>query len=428
MTLKKQIEQSDELYETLKDNCVDGLPTMNTSMFSHITDKYGKEVFRRTLANYIEKEKPPFPTKTFNKDKVIKKFHGLKTHDWTKWISTRNKEDVLEKYDDYKYPYSEYGLGVIDAPSTYNYISDSFMNELRLACGSYGFKSPIDRWNQGDNIWGVFGPIWRGINTEKELSAGVYMSAFRLGTYIATQFKPTAAKTIYEMTDAKTVLDTSMGWGDRLTAFYASNATHYIGCDPNPNTFVRYKKMIEFYDKLTGGKKTTQIYNCGAEDLPWDEINNVDCAFTSPPYFSTERYNEGGEKEELQSWAKFNEYDAWRDEFYLPVAQNSFDSLSDTGVLMVNILDPKVKGKRYRSGDELVDMLLPNFMGQVGMRIMQRPQGAAVFKDEDGNFDKTAMDKFMNQIYIENIWYFSKDKNKDIFKHTKQGTLEEFFV
>ena len=302
------------------------------------------------------------------------------------------------------------------------------MNELRLACGSYGFKSPIDRWNQGDNIWGVFGPIWRGINTEKELSAGVYMSAFRLGTYIATQFKPTAAKTIYEMTDAKTVLDTSMGWGDRLTAFYASNATHYIGCDPNPNTFVRYKKMIEFYDKLTGGKKTTQIYNCGAEDMPWDEINNVDCAFTSPPYFSTERYNEGGEKEELQSWAKFNEYDAWRDEFYLPVAQNSFDSLSDTGVLMVNILDPKVKGKRYRSGDELVDMLLPNFMGQVGMRIMQRPQGAAVFKDEDGNFDKTAMDKFMNQIYIENIWYFSKDKNKDIFKHTKQGTLEEFFV
>ena len=32
-------------------------------------------------------------------------------------------------------------------------------------------------------------------------------------------------KTIYEMTNAKTVLDTSMGWGDRLTGFFASNAT-----------------------------------------------------------------------------------------------------------------------------------------------------------------------------------------------------------
>ena len=159
--------------------------------------------------------------------------------------------------------------------------------------------------------------------------------AFRLGTYITTQFKPIVAKTIYEMCDAKTVLDTSMGWGDRLTGFYTSNATHYIGCDPNPNTFEVYKKMIEFYNKLTGNKKTTQIYNCGAEDLPWNEISNVDCAFTSPPYFSTERYNEGGEKEELQSWAKFSEYDSWRDDFYLPVSQKTFDSLNDNGIMMI---------------------------------------------------------------------------------------------
>ena len=94
----------------------------------------------------------------------------------------------------------------------------------------------------------------------------------------------------------------------------------------------------------------------------------------------------------------------------------------------MNILDPKVKGKRYRSGDQLVDMLKDNFMGQVGMRIAQRPQGAAVFKDADGKFDKAAMDKFMDKVYIENVWYFSKDKNSDIFKHTRSATLEDFFV
>ena len=96
--------------------------------------------------------------------------------------------------------------------------------------------------------------------------------------------------------------------------------------------------------------------------------------------------------------------------------------------MMVNILDPKVKGKRYRSGDELVDILKDNFIGQVGMRYMGRPQGASVFKDEEGNFDKDAMNDFMKKVYIENIWCFSKDKDKDIFKHTKRGTLEEFFV
>ena len=39
-------------------------------------------------------------------------------------------------------------------------------------------------------------------------------------------------------------------------------------------------------------------------------------------------------------------------------------------------------------------------MGQVGMRIMQRPQGASVFKDENGKFDKNAMDR----VYEQNIY------------------------
>ena len=416
------------LYDLLK-NSVDhtGLPVMNSSQFIATTEKYGKEEFRKVLAEFITKEKPPYPLKKFNQEKVVQNFRKLQKADYTNYIDKSGKE-VLEKYDDYSYPYSKYGLGVIDAPSTFNYVSDSFMNDLRMACGSYGFKSPIERWNDGDNIWGAFGPIWRGVNDSKSLLPETYTMAFRLGTYIATQFKPIVAKTFYEMCDAKTVLDTSMGWGDRLTAFYASNATHYIGCDPNPNTFERYKKMIEFYDKLTGGKKTVQMYRCGAEDLPWDKIKNVDCAFTSPPYFSTERYNEGGEHEEDQSWSRYDTYEKWRDNFYLPVSQKSFESLSDRGFLMVNILDPKVKGKRYHSGDDLVNSLKEHFIGQIGMRIMQRPQGKAVFSDDEGKFDKQKLNEFMNKIYIENVWCFGKDKNFDLFRHTKTGTLEEFFA
>ena len=419
---------NEELYNLLKKN-VDqtGLPVMGSPLFLHTTEKYGKDEFRKTLAEFITKEKPPYPLKEFDMERVVDNFRKLQKADFTKYLS--QPDNVMEKYDDYKYSYKEYGLGLIDCPPTFNYCSDAFVNDLRMECGSYGFKSPVTRWNEGDNIWGAFGPIWRGVNTGQDLVRETYTMAFRLGTYIATQFKPIVAKTIYEMSDAKTVLDTSMGWGDRLTAFYASNATHYIGCDPNPNTFVRYQKMIKFWDEIydkSRGKKTTQIYNCGAEDLPWNEIENVDCAFTSPPYFSTERYNEGGDKEELQSWKRYDTYEKWRDNFYLPVAQNSFDSLSDNGLLLVNILDPKVKGKRYRSGDDLVDMLKPHFMGQIGMRITQRPQGASVFKDEDGNFDKEAMDKFMNKIYIENVWCFGKDKNVDLFRHIRRGTLEDF--
>ncbi len=421
------MDSFDKLYDILKASADStGLPILNSSQFIALTEEYTKKLFRTCLAEYITKEKPPYPLKKFDQEKVVRNFHKLKQADWTKFIMFSDKE-VIEKYDDYKYPYSEYGLGVIDGPSTFSYCADSFMNDLRMSCGSYGFKSPVQRWNDGDNIWGALGPIWRGVNDTQELSRDVYTMSFRLGTYIATQFKPIVAKTIYEMSNAKTVLDTSMGWGDRLTAFYASNATHYIGCDPNPNTYERYHDMIKFYDTLTDGKKTTQIYRCGAEDLPWEDIKNVDVAMTSPPYFSTERYNEGGKFEEDQSWSKFSTYEMWRDFFYLPVAQKSFESLSDNGVLMVNILDPKVKGKRYRSGDELVDSMKDDFMGQLGMRIMQRPQGKSVFSDDGGKFDKDKMNEFMKKVYVENIWYFGKNKDFDIMSPTKRGTLEEFF-
>ena len=79
---------------------------------------------------------------------------------------------VLEKYDDYKYPFSKYGLGLIDAPSHYNNVSNYFLQPQRLNCSSYSFKSPIDVWNNGTakQIWSCLGPIWRGINEMKKVN------------------------------------------------------------------------------------------------------------------------------------------------------------------------------------------------------------------------------------------------------------------
>ena len=398
---------------------------LNKGEFRHCTEKYGKEEFRLTLAQYVSEKRPAFPFRELSYADMVDNFQKLQKADYTKFITPRDQitNEVIEKYDDYKYNFDDWGLGLIDTSSKFNICSDYFMNKLRLRCGSYSFKAPAQVWEEGDakEIWRSIGAIWRGINTNEELTPAVYMSAFRLGTYIATQFKPIVAKTIYNMTNAKTILDTSMGWGDRLAGFFASDATHYIGCDPNPNTFQIYSEMIREYSKMAPGK-TTQIHRCGAEDLPWDMIKDVDCAFTSPPYFSTERYNEGGEFEEDQSWSKFNEYDKWRDEFYLPVALNSFNALSENGFLMVNIMDPKVKGVRYRSGDELVDLLRPNFLGQLGMRIMQRPQGKNVFET------KEELNEFMNKIYVENVWCFGNNLDFDLFRHKRRATLEGLFT
>jgi len=440
----------DYLYKFANEN---KLPIMNQANFEHYTNTIGKEQFRLDLAEYIAKERPVFPLKRITLDDVRKSFFDLQKQDVTEYCKL-DDNNVMEKYDDYKYNYKEYGLGIIDAPSTYNNISNYFHQSLRLNCSSYSFKAPIDVWTNGTSkdIWRCLGPIWRGINNMKkkvvegkeillggELTESSYMSAFRLGTYIATQFKPNVAKTIYDLTNANKVLDTSCGWGDRLAGFYTSNARQYTGCDPNPNTYANYMEQVEHYEELLGnknvtiyervdsqgrnyfesmGRKYVRIYRCGAEDLPWDEITDIDCSFTSPPYFSTEEYNKGGENEEDQSWFKFNEYEKWRDSFFLPVSQKCFERSKFT---LINIMDPTVKGKRYRSCDEVVDMLKDNFLGQIGMRIMQRPKSDKLFEDEK------AKQEFMNKTFIENVWCFAKDKTVDLFKSARKGTLDSFF-
>ena len=408
------------------------LPIIDQIAFERITNDIGRDQFRLDLADYIEKYRPVFPLKKITLDDVRNSFHDLQKQDIGTYCNT-NDNNVMEKYSDYKYNYKDYGLGVISAPSTYNNVSNYFHQELRLNCSSYSFKAPLDVWYNGTakDIWRCLGPIWRGINNMKtvlvegkeelrggQLSEASYMSAFRLGTYIATQFKPNVAKTIYQLTNAKKVLDTSCGWGDRLAGFFASDAEEYIGCDPNPNTYKQYMKQIELYNSFLIKPKKVTIYNTGAEDLPWDTIKDVDCSFTSPPYFSTEEYNKGGEKEENQSWFKFNEYEKWRDDFFLPVSKKCFEVSKHT---LINIMDPTIKGKRYKSCDEVVDMLKDNFVGQIGMRIMQRPKSDKLFETEK---DKQ---EFMNKTFIENVWCFSKDKNVDLFKSIRKGTLDSFF-
>ena len=408
----------------------DGLPIMDQQTFEMITNTIGKEEFRLKLADYIAEHRPKFPLKQISYEIMRQSFKGLQKQDVWEYIKPLEQLDknVKEKYDDYKYNFKDYGLGIIDAPSIYNDVSNYFHQDLRLNCSSYSFKSPLDVWYNGTakDIWRCLGPMWRGINGMKtvmvdgkeELRGGAltdksYVSAFRLQTYIATQFKPNVAKAIYQMTDAKKVLDTSCGWGDRLAGFFASDAEEYIGCDPNPNTFKQYLKQIEVYNSFLEKPKKTTIYNCGAEDMPWDTIKDIDCAFTSPPYFSTERYNEGGEKEENQSWKKFDEYSKWRDDFYLPVSKKSFERSKHT---FINIMDPTIKGKRYLSCDELVDSLKDNFVGQIGMRIMQRPKSDKLFESEEEKAE------FMNRIYIENVWCFSKSK-LDYFRHARKAAL-----
>ena len=389
-----------------------------------------------TMIHFFEKHKPRFPYREFDMHDVRQVFYDLCELNLKDAVFPKEKcKTVHEKYDDYIGNFPEWGLGIVNFSSNYNVISDAFMNQERMKCGYDRSDSPVVLWNEQTNLKQILSPIWRlHPKTEMPLKNNLYIEGVRVGAYFATQFKPSVAKAFYDITKSKKVLDTSSGWGDRMAGFFASNADEYYGMDPNGDLHETYHKMAIQYNKWLGdtepesafgdkwfsvaGKKRVKIYRSQAEDLPWHEIpNDLDIMFSSPPYFATERYAEGSKFEEDQSWSRYNSYEEWRDGFYLPVMEQAYNHLKPGGFLCVNIMDPKVKGKRHKSCDDLVGWFMNkyegSFIGQIGMRIMSRPKSIESFEGDTYEEKKAKYDEWQAKWFLESVWIFRKPGGSD---------------
>lgn len=411
-----------------------GIPTLSREEWKTINQQYDKETIVAALIQYLHKYKPQPPVCNITKQDMVSCFHKLKKQPPSKFFLSYEdtKDRVMEKFDDYGKPYKDYGLGVIQMGNSFIDVSNFFNQTLRMECDSYGFKAPHYRWQHPDTMRSVLLALWR-LGNDK-LCEYSFVVAFRLASYIATQFKPHVAKTIYDMTNSKIIFDSSCGWGDRLAGFYCSESTEYYGCDPNEQVFEMYKQQVIEYEQILTGKKPkiksyknhfvsegakkVVIHRSAAEDLDYDALPEIDCAFTSPPYFSTELYNLNGKHVDDQSWKRYDTYEKWRDNFYLPVNEKTYSKLKKNGLLMVNIQDPKVKGKRYYASDDLINHLTTkyndcSFLGDLGMRIMQRPK----------NISKDKLLKFFDAIYIEPMWVFGKSRD---CLYRKENSLDNY--
>ncbi len=447
---------NEELLKIYEDNVNEyGLPVFDLFTWQNLNTKYvdtdmslpmskRAKVMIDTMIHFFEKHHPKFPFREFNMHEVRQNFYDLRDLNLKDNIFPKEKcKTVHEKYDDYVGNFPEWGIGILNFSATHNTMSDAFMNRERMKCGYDRSPSPIEMWEEQTNLKQILSPIWRLHPTcEMPLKNNLYIEGIRVGAYFAGQFKPSVAKAFYDFTKSKKVLDTSSGWGDRMAGFFTSNAEEYYGMDPNGDLHENYHKMAVQYENWLGeenpksefgdkwfsveGKKKVKIYRSPAEDLPWDEIpNDIDIMFSSPPYFATERYAEGSKFEEDQSWSRYNSYEEWRDGFYLPVMKKAFDKLSPGGWLMVNIMDPKVKGKRHKSCDDLVNDLKEYFKGQIGMRIMARPKSIKSFEGDTHEERKAKYDEWQAKWFVESVWCFQKPGGEDVdlFSPYKDSTL-----
>ncbi len=394
-----------------------GVPCIANKKWNDFITKHSLSDIKEALAEYIINNNVSFPIKNITQEEFEDNF--LKFCKTSMLGEYKDFDTVFEKYK-YSYKYEDNPLGVIDKSHVYNKSSDYFQELNRMKSCITLVDSPYSIWTTKPKLTKMNWHFWRkGALGDSDICAATFRSAFRLGTYTATQFKPSVAKALYEKHNAVKVLDTSCGWGDRLAGFYATpNTRLYVGCDPNPEVFEVYKKQCLEYERLLGstpkivesvnyfsckGVKHVEIYNLPSEDVDWKKYENVfDFYFTSPPYFETEKYAETTSLVDNQSWKRYPKYDDWKNDFFFKVNRMVWDTLTDDAYMMINIVPPLRVRSKTNLCDEMVDDIktYPNahYLGKIGMRLQARPH---------------VIGKTKNGIYIEPIYVFRK--NNDIY-------------
>jgi 16S rRNA G966 N2-methylase RsmD len=138
-------------------------------------------------------------------------------------------------------------------------------------------------------------------------------------------FRPIFAMEIYQKYKSERVLDFCAGWGGRLVGACALNLQKYIGIDINFSLKEPYTNLVEFMKK----ESSTEI------KMIFDDALNVDytaleydTAFTSPPYYFLEKYENNME---YASKKEMNE------KFYKPLFEKTYAHLKPGGHYILNI-------------------------------------------------------------------------------------------
>ena len=242
--------------------------------------------------------------------------------------------------------------------------------------------------------------------------------AIQMSKYMASQYPPAVAKCIYELFEAKNVLDFSMGWGDRLAGFHASKAESYVGIDPNWEVMKNYPRQNELYETY----KKTEFIHSPAEDVDLED-RKFDMVFTSPPYFHVERYS----KDENQSWMRYgNDIDSWMDGFLYPTLNNCWEALENGGTMIINIADVYALTHGENAYNKICDPMNDfigglsdaHYSGCFGLRLSRRPGMNMAPKREPGY-----------KTFIEPMWVWKKGDDRSLEQIIDDSSpLSKFFV
>lgn len=210
-------------------------------------------------------------------------------------------------------------------------ISGVFTDKQRMTCRrSNEPLSPLDYWNVPANKKSVLSSV-RNAKSPKQrmklLNDEMWDRVKGCGT-----FRPVLLAGFIDHFSAKSVLDISSGWGDRLIGAIAKEVD-YVGVDPNKDLIEPYKEIIE---KLAKDKTKYQMICAPFQTAELPENKTYDLIFTSVPYFNLELYTYGfGVKENNEDVS----LEQWKIEFLYPSLDKAWSKLDVGGHMCIIIED-----------------------------------------------------------------------------------------
>lgn len=357
----------------------DGELFIPKELWTALNDNFTKDEIKQYISDTIENENLELPYRNILHDEAIDDFFSLIDFDTSKLV----KFDKFFSRYEYKYPFNDI---YIDGSNVGNKSSDYFHQENRFKCDSINAPSPFRSWTIERFRLTLLNALWTlkfdHINNTK------MRSAIGLRKYIASQFKPSVAKCMYDLFNARNVLDLSAGWGDRLAGACASSSVlSYTGVDPSVVAQECYNLQIDEYRSDTD----ITLISKPSEDI--DKYDRMfDFIFTSPPYFIMERYS----KDDTQSWQRYKKLDKWLNEYLFKTLEVAWNHLEVGGRLALNISDVYCNHTVNKICDPMNNFIdtLPNseYVGAIGMRMAKRPNSKSA---KDG-------------IFAEPIWIWKK--------------------
>jgi hypothetical protein len=346
----------------------------------------------KIISDDIDKYQIPFPLKNITKLEAVSDFENLKKLALTDILRIADEKTTLYTKYPYKYALSKRYL---QANLTGNVASDYFHQKARMLCDSINSPSPYRIWTTEQFRKNMLKGLWSWSEPLKELNATKLRSAIAMRGYTASQFRPSAARAIYQQFESRDVLDLSMGWGDRFAAFCSLDDTRtYFGCDPNKRLIEGLSGQLSEY----GDNKIVHFNFQPAEDTEFGE-ERFDTVFTSPPYFDTERYN----TDESQSWKRYKGLDNWLNNFLFEILGRAWTALKPNGFMAINIADVYAHHRINNICDPMNDFIagLPNaaYCGAIGYKMSKRPNSDAHVHSSN---------KGSQSFYVEPIWVWKK--------------------